>query len=139
MNLERRIQNELDRMDGGLFLDKEVGPYGIFYSVKHTIKDPVGGAVSLYTALEWTYPNGTPKPLSEDLLSALRSQEGDIREALTQAMVNNAARKELMRQKAHEEAEAVAKEWDSHKRGTKFVSHGPGGMDHKTALNKRER
>jgi hypothetical protein len=132
---EKQIQNELDRMDGGLFLDKEADPYGrIFYSIKHFLQ----GSVSPYTALKWVYPDGSPKPLSEDLISALRAQEGDIVEAAKAAYVNNAAKKELDRQKAIATAEEVAKEWDDHKRGSKFVSHGPGGMDHKTALNKRD-
>lgn len=126
-------------MDGGLFLDKEADPYGrVFYSVKHPVKDPSGGSVSLYTALKWVDPMGNPKPLSDDLISALRSQEGSIQEAIKTAMVNNAAKKELLRQKNLEEAEERAKEWDDTKRGTKFVSTGPGGMDHKTALNKRD-
>lgn len=136
--LEKRIQDELSRMDGGLFLDKEADRYGrIFYSIKHTVAS--GGSVSLYTALEWTYPDGAPRPLSDDLLSLLRAQEGDIHEAAKQAMVNNLARKELLRQAAHKEADEVAEDWDSHKRGSKFISTGTGGMDHKTLLNKRER
>lgn len=122
-------------MDGGLFLDKEADQYGrVFYSVKH----PVEGAVMPYTALKWVYPDGTPKPLSDDLISALRAQEGSIKEVLTQAMVNNAARAELLKQKALEEAEDRARDWDAHKRGSKFISTGTGGMDHKTALNKRD-
>lgn len=135
MNLERRLQTELDRLEGGLFLDKEADSYGrIFYSVKHFLQ----GTVSPYTALKWVYPDGSPKPLSEDLISALMAQEGSLVEAARTAYVNNVARKELDRQKAIATAEEVAKEWDDHKRGTKFISHGSGGMDHKTSLNKRD-
>lgn len=122
-------------MDGGLFLDKEADEYGrVYYSVKHFVQ----GAVSPYTALKWTYPDGNPRPLSEDLITALRAQEGDIREALTQAMVNNAALRELHRQQADKEALEIAEEWDKTKRSKKSVSIGPGGIDHKTALNKRD-
>jgi hypothetical protein len=132
---ERQIQAELDRMDGGLFLDKEADEYGrIFYSVKHHLQ----GSVSPYTALKWTYPDGNPKPLSEDLLVALRAQEGSIQEALTQAMVNNAALRELQRQQADKEAMEIAEEWDKTKRSKKSVSIGPGSIDHKTSLNKRD-
>lgn len=132
---ERSIQNQLDRMDGGLFLDKEADSYGrVFYSVKHFLQ----GVVKPYTVVDWRYPDGSPKPLSDDLISALMAQEGDIQEAFKTAMVNNAAKKELERIKALETAEEVAKEWDATKRAKKFVSTGPGGMDHKTSLNKRD-
>lgn len=137
LNAERRIQNELDLMDGGLFLDKEIDISGrLFYSVKHLIHS--GGHTSLYTALDWRDPDGNPKPLSDDLISALRAQEGDIKEATTQAIVNNAARKELERQKAHTDAMEVVKEWDTSKRGKKSISIGVGSIDHKTSLNKRD-
>jgi hypothetical protein len=112
-------------MDGGLFLDKEADPYGrVFYSVKHPVSS--GGSVSLYTALKWVYPDGSPKPLSYDLISALRAQEGDIREALTTAMVNNAAKKELERQRTQQEAEGVRHEWEYEKRGKKYINYKTG-------------
>lgn len=112
-------------MDGGLFLDKEADPYGrIFYSVKHLVHS--GGSVSPYTALKWVDPMGNPKPLSDDLISALRSQEGAINEALTQAMVNNAAKKELERQKLHQHVDDLAHEYDFEKRGKKYINYKPG-------------
>lgn len=121
MNYEVLIQRELDRMDGGLFLDKEADSYGrVVYKVKHFVE----GAVSPYTALEWVYPDGNPKPLSEDLISALRAQEGSIQEALTQAIVNNAAKKELERQAMHDHIDSVAHEFDFEKRGKRTIYHG---------------
>lgn len=112
-------------MDGGLFLDKEADPYGrVYYTVKHLINQ--GGNVSPYTALDWRDPDGNPKPLSEDLIIALRAQEGDIREAMTQAIVNNAAAKELERQRTLKEAEGVRHEWEYEKRGKKYINYKTG-------------
>lgn len=139
---ELQIQKELNSLSdtGGLFLDKEWDSrYGnIVYSVKHVVDG------HLYTALEWRDPSGRPLSLNEslygaDLVATLRSQEGSIQEALRTALVNNAAKRELMRQAAHQEATEIAEDWESHKRGSKFISTGTGGMDHKTALNKRDK
>lgn len=141
MASESQIQKELNSLGGeqGLFLDKEYDSrYGnVLYSVKHVVDG------SLYTALEWRDPSGRPLGLNEslygaDLVATLRSQEGSIQEALRTALVNNAALKELKRQEAHKQATEVAEDWDAHKRGSKFISTGTGGMDHKTALNKRD-
>lgn len=127
MNYEVLIQRELDRMDGGLFLDKEADAYGrVVYKVKHFVE----GTVSPYTALEWVYPDGNPKPLSEDLISSLRAQEGSIQEAVTQAIVNNAAKKELERQAAYKQSEEIAHEYDFEKRGKRSSSIGPGRVEH---------
>lgn len=123
MATEASIQAELNRMDGGLFLDKEADRYGrVIYKVKHFVQ----GVVSPYTALEWIYPDGNPKPLSEDLISALRAQEGSIQEATTQAIVNNAAKKELERQRMHTAVDDLTHEFDYEKRGKKTISYKTG-------------
>lgn len=113
-NLEKTIQKELSRMDHELFLDKELHPvYGIlFYSVKKLLpeQEPL-------TVVEWR-AGSTPLPLSMDIVSQVRAQEGDIRESIAQATANNAARKELLRQKKAAEQEAVVEEWQKSGRST---------------------
>lgn len=118
---EKQIQDELNRMDGGLFLDKEADAYGrVFYSVKHFLQ----GVVEPYTALKWVYPDGSPRPLSHDLLSALRSQEGDIEEAARSAFLNNVVKREKEREAALAEADAIVHEYNFEKRGSKIITHG---------------
>lgn len=112
-NLEKVIQQELTRLDPGLFLDKEwcrvalngsVNGY-VYYTVKHS----VGSGTPPYTVLEWRDGRG-PWPLSLTMVDIVRQQEGDIREAVTQATVNNAAKAELARQKTIEIVEEAARE-----------------------------
>lgn len=70
-----------------------------------------------FVAVDWR--EGTyPKPLSLDLVDRVRSQEGNIAESIRNAAVNNAARKELLRQKRLAEQEEVAQEWQKSGRST---------------------
>jgi hypothetical protein len=93
---EKRVQMALTALDPDLFLDKRFDPVRklIYYAVCHIIEP----GTEPYVAVDWRTPEGLPKPLSLDLVDQVRSQEGSIKEALTQAMVNNAALKELRRQ-----------------------------------------
>ena len=107
-HLEKQIQRELSSMDDKLFLDYDRHPaYGfLYYSVKRLMEP---GIMPL-TVVDWCV-GATPLPLSMDIVSMVRSQEGDIREAISQATANNAAKAELERQRRHAEQENVIDEW----------------------------
>lgn len=92
---EKRVQMALTALDPNLFLDKLFDKQGgyIYYAVRCN----VGIGVEPFTTVEWRSPEG-PFPLSLDIVDRVRAQEGSIKEALTQAMVNNAAKEELRKQ-----------------------------------------
>jgi len=113
--VEDRIQRELSYLDLNLFLDFDRHPiYGfLYYSVKQQMQD---GTKPL-TVVDWCVGD-TPLPLSEDIVDRVRAQEGDLRESIAQATVNNAARQELLRQERLTAQDEIAQEfhkWD--KRG----------------------
>lgn len=67
-------------------------------------------------AVDWR--EGTyPKPLSLDIVDRVRSQEGDITEAIRATTVNNAVRKELARQEALKEQETIIEDYQKTKPG----------------------
>lgn len=111
--LERLIQKELEKLDYDLFLDKERHPvYGyVYYSVKQFVPN-----AKPLSVVEWRMGN-EPLPLSMDIVQQVRAQEGDIREAIKAATVNNAARKELMRQERLKEQDEIIEEWQKSKPG----------------------
>ena len=92
---EKRVQMALTALDPNLFLDKEYDKVGQY--LYYTVRCNVGIGVEPFKTLEWRSPEG-PLPLSLDIVDRVRYQEGSIRDALTQAMVNNAAKAELRRQ-----------------------------------------
>lgn len=92
---EKRVQLALTALDPNLFLDKmwdKEGQY-IYYAVRCM----VGPDVEPFITVEWRSQEG-PFPLSLDIVDRVRAQEGSIKEAFTQAMVNNAAKAELRKQ-----------------------------------------
>lgn len=96
MNLEeKRVQEGLAQLDPLLFLDKVWSRLGYVY---WTVKRQMPDGVEPLTVVEWCGEDGWPLPLSLSLVDQVRSQEGDIRDAISQATANNAARKELARQ-----------------------------------------
>ena len=116
--LENQIQKELTYLDHGLFLDKEWSPFGyVYYSVKMV----VDGAAPL-TVLDWRDGN-TPLPLSMSVVDRVRSQEGDIREAIRDATVNNAAQKECRRQARLEAIENIVDDWSKDKTLGRYSLH----------------
>jgi hypothetical protein len=106
MNLqEKRVQQALSSLDSHLFLDKAMHPNGfLYYSIKCLV--PEGEP---YEVVSWTTPF-EPLPLSMDIISQLYAQEGSVAEAVKQATVNNAAKRELARQKLDEQWEDMVKE-----------------------------
>lgn len=117
--LEKEIQRRLEELDSRLFLSWEQHPvYGFLYwSVRRHMDD--AGGEKPEEVVGW-YVGSTPLPLSMDLLDRVRSQEGDIREAISQSMANNAALKELRRQEALAEQDQIIDEWKG--RSKKFLS-----------------
>jgi len=66
--------------------DKE-GQY-LYYAIRY----PMEGGVEPLTCVHWRTVDG-PLPLSLDIVNLCRRQEGDIREAIKTATVNNALKK----------------------------------------------
>jgi hypothetical protein len=127
---EKQIQAELNKLEGGLFLDKEVDSYGrVYYCIKHFPK----GAIYPFKAVDWRDPEGNPKPLSADLLSQLYSQEGSIAEAAKQAIVENAVKKELEKKNLAQMAEEIAHEHQFENRKGKIIPIAPRGAGPKPA------
>ena len=119
MNLEQEIQRELTLMDGKLFLDKEWTDYGLTYKVKYLMED----GTEPVTFLDWSR-FGHPLPLSLDLLTQLRSQEGSISDAIKLATVHNVVEKELRKQEFAKQMEEIAHEYQFEKRGDRKIYHG---------------
>lgn len=113
-SLEKEVQRELEYLDLELFLDYDRHPaYGFLY---YSVKRMMPNAAPL-TVVDWCV-GSTPLPLSLDIVDRVRSQEGDIRESITAATVNNAARKELQRQERLKQQEEVIEEWQKSGRST---------------------
>ncbi len=98
--LEQQIDRELKKLDPDLFLDKEWFEGSIFYLVKYFI----GSGQEPLIALAWP-------ELSMSMVDALKAQEGDIREAITSAKLNNLARKETIRKDREKAQEEIAREF----------------------------
>lgn len=110
---EKEVQKELSYLDHDLWLDKKWSPFGYMYYV---VLKRIEGHEPL-TVVDWREGN-TPLPLSLDLVDKVRSQEGDISDAIAQATANNAARHEMLLQERLKIQEEIAQEyhkWD--KRG----------------------
>jgi hypothetical protein len=114
---EKDVQRELSYLDHKLFLDKVKHPvYGfLYYAVKMQTPD----GIEPLTVVDWC-AGSIPLPLSMDIVDRVRSQEGDIRDAISQVIANNAAKKELARQERIKEQEAVVEEWQA--RSKKFLT-----------------
>lgn len=110
---EKRVQEELQRTDPDLFLDKlydREGQY-VYYAIRY--KTPEG--TEPLTCIHWRTIYG-PLPLSLDIVNAVRVNEGDIREAIKTATVNNALKKDKALQ---ERAEAFQEELDWYQKSSK--------------------
>lgn len=100
---EKEIQSQLDTFEGGLFLDKYWDNGQIVYTVSHIIER--GSAP--YVAVEWRGPDGRPLGLDEsvnglNIIETLRSQEGSVRDAMNQAIVENAVAREKRKEELEE-------------------------------------
>lgn len=98
--LEKQIDREVKKLDPDLFLDKQWFEGSVFYLIKYNI----GSGQEPLIALAWP-------ELSMSMVDALKAQEGDITEAIKQVKVNNAAKRELMRQERDQAIEEAAKEF----------------------------
>ena len=108
---EATIQRALNDVDPDLFLDKRHSAFsGVYYVVCY----PAPGEPMI--VVDWR-EGVHPKPLSLDLVDRVRSQEGDIRESIAQATVNNAARKELVRQERLSKQDEAIEDWQKSKPG----------------------
>lgn len=117
--LERRVQQELTRLDPDLFLDKLYSPFGYIY---YAVRNNIGSGEEPLTVIEWR-DNYGPLPLSMGLVDQVRRQEGDIRDAIRNATINNVVRKEMIRQKRHQEQDTIIEEFMKSSR--KLGSSGP--------------
>lgn len=111
---ETRIQAALGQLDPLLFLDKRWSHFGgIYYCVCRQMED---GSEPL-VVVDWRV-GVYPKELSLDIVDQVRAQEGSITEAVSQATANNAARKELARQKRLTIQDEIVEEWQKSGRST---------------------
>lgn len=106
--LEKQIQNELNKLDRDLFLDKLKHPLHdyVYYAVRYNI----GSGAEPFTSVEWKDEHG-PIPLSLSIVDFVKRNEGDIREDLAKVKANNAAKKELARQGLLQDLEDAAREF----------------------------
>lgn len=105
--LERYIQNELNKLDLDLFLDKDWYGDTLFWTVKYSI----GSGHPPLTVVEWAV-GGHPLPLSTSIVDKVKQQEGDIREAIRSATVNNAIQKARVQKEADEIMETISDEFE---------------------------
>jgi hypothetical protein len=99
--LERLIQQELGYLDPDLFLDKELVQGSVLYRVKYNIG-------SGHAPLDVT----PPLPLSTSIVDLVRQQEGDIRDAINHAKVNNALIKANVKKENDTVIETIQKEFE---------------------------
>jgi hypothetical protein len=105
--LEKEVQRRLAELDHQLILDKAWSSLGyVYYRVIRLMED----GSEPFVVCDWRNGGG-PLPLSEDIVSQVRSQEGDITEAIRQATVNNAVKKEKERQARDEALEELSREF----------------------------
>lgn len=110
---EKQVHNALQALDSNLFLDKRWSPIsGIYYCACRRMED---GSQPL-VAVDWR-EGVYAKPLSLDLVDRVRSQEGDISEAISLATAHNAARKELARQERLKRQDEAIEDWQKSKPG----------------------
>jgi hypothetical protein len=99
--LERLIQQELNYLDPDLFLDKVFVQGSVMYMVKYNIGSG-----------EEPLPVTQPLPLSTSIVDVVKRQEGDIREAIRSATVNNAVKKMNAKKEMDEMIETSQKEFE---------------------------
>jgi hypothetical protein len=99
--LEKLIQQELNLLDPDLFLDKELVQGSVMYVVKYNIGSG-----------EMPLPVTQPLPLSTSIVDVVKRQEGDIREAIRSATLNNAIKKMKAKQEMDEMIESSQKEFE---------------------------
>jgi hypothetical protein len=99
--IEKLIQQELGYLDPDLFLDKVFVQGSVLYSVKYNIG-------SGHEPLEVT----PPLPLSTSIVDLVRKQEGDIRDAINHAKVNNALIKANVKKENDTVIETIQKEFE---------------------------
>ena len=112
---EKLVKAALRATDPDLRLVEFWHPYGFnVYAVEYDI----GPDVDPLRPVVWVDPSGRPLPLSLSLVDRLRSQEGDIGQAIRSATKNNIAKKARAREERMAIQEDLIQEyhkWD--KRG----------------------
>lgn len=110
---ERTVQQELLKLDPGLFLDKEWepwGPYGgyAYYVVKHRVGEnlivPIAGT-------EWRDAAG-PKPLTLAIVERVKRNEGALEGAARWASEHNRARTQKLKDDASDRMDDVIREFE---------------------------
>src|ERR1051326_6748662 len=99
--LESQIDRELKKLDPNLYLDKHFFEGRIFWSVRYAHK---AGEEPLFVV--------TSPELSWDMVSRVRLNEGDIRDAINQVKLRNLALREERKEKMLEALEEAAAEHD---------------------------
>ena len=105
---ERRVNEELQRLDRFLFLDKELEPYGphgpyVYLVVKHHI----GSGVPPVPVLEWRDRDG-PWPLTMEIVERVKRREGRLEDAVAKAVAANERKRQQTVEKVGDEAYEVA-------------------------------
>jgi len=100
--LEKQIQRELTALDPDLFLDKMYFEGTLYYTVRYN----VGLNEEPMTPVVWASPDGTPLPLSADIVSVVRMQEGNLLDVCREAAEINAQK----RREAELEADLLREE-----------------------------
>lgn len=94
---ERAVQRELQKLDTGLWLDKELDPqWGVYYLVR----DKDGGNV---VCCVWREDNGKPKPLTLGIIEELKRQRGSLDGFIDRAVEAERKRRERERERSAEE------------------------------------
>ena len=101
------MQDELNKLDPDLFLDKEWHRDTLVYVVKYNI----GSGHPPLTVYTWMVGD-EPLPLSTSIIDAVKRQEGDIRDAIRSATVNNALIRAGMKKEADEIMETISDEFE---------------------------
>lgn len=130
MSLERFVQSELNKLDPDLFLDKEWWQDTLVYVVKYNI----GSGEPPFTVLEWMVA-GHPLPLSSSIIDRVKQQEGDIRDAIREATVNNAVKKAGIKKDMEQIQETIAEEFE--KSSKVLHRSGPWASKHDVTAYKR--
>lgn len=124
LQLEKHIERELKSLDPDLFLDKAWERGSVVYQIRYFI----GSGEEPLVAVRWVDAYGNPLPLSTSIVDQVKSQEGNVHEALRQATEHNRQKREKIRAEALIEAEAIAHEHHWERRKGKTSSDRPGKM-----------
>src|SRR5215211_7314977 len=106
--MEKRIQQELTRLDPNLFLDKLWDQRGFVY---YAVRYPLGDGTEPLVCGELRDAEG-PIPLSPDIVTQIAAQEHDVREAMASAIAANDAKKLARRIALDESLDETAKDFE---------------------------